>query len=62
MNLLIFKMLHQSDNQLRRKKHLNMLNQIPFQKAKPKRKPKHIKHMEVVVAPTDYSDDVAPIE
>ena len=31
-------------------------------KAKPKRKPKNIKHMEVVVAPTEYVDDSPPVE
>ena len=34
----------------------------PVPKAKPKRKPRNIKHIEVVAAPTEYFDDEAPIE
>ena len=34
----------------------------PVPKAKPKRKPRSIKHIEVVAAPTEYFDDEAPIE
>ena len=34
----------------------------PVPKAKPKRKPRHKKHIEVVIAPTEYLDDETPIE